>query len=241
MIDLYVRLNGILRHMMKTALDGRNAWEAGESYAQGVFADYIEADLSELQRLWPKDAPLLPAEDIRADLRRKHGPRFESVTDGVVQAGEILDDYFARVAQTFGPTGFVDLLEPTIIASSLQQFRDGHYREAVLNSVMAVYELIRERTREAGDGIVLAGKVFTPDAPILAVANLATRSGKDEQRGFMQLVQGAYMAIRNPKAHSLHSDLTVVTAGQHLVFASLLARRVRLAKRRRQRRAPSQT
>ena len=42
----------------------------------------------------------------------------------------------------------------------------------------------------------------------------------------MQIFKGAYQGIRNPKAYSMTHDLTQLRAARHLVFASLLARRV---------------
>lgn len=41
--------------------------------------------------------------------------------------------------------GFEDLLHPAIVASSLGQYRNGHLRDAVLNGVIAVLDLIRAR------------------------------------------------------------------------------------------------
>jgi uncharacterized protein (TIGR02391 family) len=65
----------------------------------------------------------------------------------------------------------------------------------------------------------------------MVLSTLKTESGKNEQKGFLQILQGAYLGIRNPKAHSLLSDLDEQKALQYLVFASLLARRIEDAKR----------
>jgi hypothetical protein len=46
----------------------------------------------------------------------------------------------------------------------------------------------------------------------------------------MQILVGAYLGIRNPKAHSLNHDLDPEKAAQYLIFASLLARRIYEAK-----------
>jgi hypothetical protein len=42
----------------------------------------------------------------------------------------------------------------------------------------------------------------------------------------MQIISGAFVGIRNPKAHSLQHDLNQLKVAQYLVFASLLARRL---------------
>lgn len=124
----------------------------------------------------------------------------------------------------------VDLLHPIIQKSSLKQFLDGHLRDAVLNSVIAVFDLIRDRTGLGEDGDRLIGKAFALEDPFLILSELATESGENDQKGFMQIFKGAYQGIRNPKAHSLEHDLTEHKAAQYLVFASLLARRVDEAK-----------
>lgn len=46
----------------------------------------------------------------------------------------------------------------------------------------------------------------------------------------MQILVGAYLGIRNPKAHSLNHDLDPEKAAQYLIFSSLLARRIYEAK-----------
>lgn len=57
-----------------------------------------------------------------------------------------------------------------------------------------------------------------------------SESGQNDQKGFLQIFNGAYQGIRNPKAHSLNHDLDQNKAAQYLVFASLLIRRVEEAK-----------
>ena len=122
--------------------------------------------------------------------------------------------------------GFENLLHPTILKSSYLQYQNEHYRDAVLNSIVGVFDLIRQKTNSQEDGDKLIGKVFSLNNPKLILSEIETDSGKSDQKGFMQIFQGAYQGIRNPKAHSLDNDLTPTKAAQYLVFASLLARRV---------------
>jgi uncharacterized protein (TIGR02391 family) len=123
-------------------------------------------------------------------------------------------------------TGWEGLLHPTIRASALAQYRDGHWRDAVLNAFIAVFDLVRSRTALDLDGDRLATRVFSAEKPLLVVADLSTESGKDDQVGFMMVMQGVFRGIRNPKAHSLQHDLDALKSAQYLVMASLLARRV---------------
>ncbi|WP_456299720.1 TIGR02391 family protein [Paraburkholderia tropica] len=52
----------------------------------------------------------------------------------------------------------------------------------------------------------------------------------DDLGGFRRILIGAHLGIRNLKAHSLNHDLDLEKAGQYLIFASLLARRIYEAK-----------
>jgi uncharacterized protein (TIGR02391 family) len=122
--------------------------------------------------------------------------------------------------------GWEVLLHDSVRAAALQQFRNGHWRDAQLNAVMAVFELIRMRTGQQSDGDALVTRTFSLSQPLLTVGDLNTPSGRDEQVGFMTVLQGIYKGTRNPRAHSLVHDLNDLKAAQYLVFASLLARRI---------------
>lgn len=125
--------------------------------------------------------------------------------------------------------GFEELLHPAIMEHALTQYLNGHYRDAVLNSIVAVFDLIRERTGLDLDGDKLVGTAFSIERARLILSEIKSESGKSDQKGFMQIFSGAYQGIRNPKAHSLANDLDKAKAAQYLVFASLLARRVQEA------------
>ena len=109
--------------------------------------------------------------------------------------------------------------------------RARHLREAVLNSITALFDYIRAKTLVHDDGDKLIGRVFSVDKPVLVLSELQTESGQNDQKGFMQIFKGAYQGIRNPKAHSMTHDLTQPKAAQYLIFASLLARRVEEAQK----------
>jgi len=122
------------------------------------------------------------------------------------------------------------LLHPVVVESSYAQFQDGHLRDAVLNSIIGVFDYLRERSELALDGSDLANEAFSTHHPRLILSELDTESGENDQVGFMKIYRGAYQGIRNPKAHSLTTDLTKTAAAQYLVFASLLARRIEEAR-----------
>lgn len=133
----------------------------------------------------------------------------------------------ATIYSSFGNNlAFEQLLHPSILKNALPQYKDGHLRDSVLNSITAVYDLIRQKSGLTDDGEKLIGKAFSLETPHLILSELKTESGQSDQKGFMQIFNGAYKGIRNPKAHSLSHDLTEIEAAQYLVFASLLARRI---------------
>lgn len=120
----------------------------------------------------------------------------------------------------------LQLLHPVVVNSSWAQFSVGHLRDAVLNAHVALGDLIRQRTGLTQDGKALVEQALSMQKPLLVLSNLDTESGRNDQAGFMQIISGAFVGIRNPKAHSLEHDLDTTKAAQYLVFASLLARRI---------------
>lgn len=134
---------------------------------------------------------------------------------------------FAIASPFFGnELAFEHLLHPAISNHALPQYKDGHLRDAVLNSITAVFDLIRQKTGLSEDGNKLIGKAFSLEKPYLILSEIESESGKSDQQGFMQIFMGLYQGVRNPKAHSLDHDLNPIKAAQYLVLASLLARRI---------------
>ncbi len=120
----------------------------------------------------------------------------------------------------------VELLHPRIVEHSLAQYRNGHLRDAVLNAFIAVGDLTREKTGAQLDGSALATQVLSLTNPKIILSDLESESGKNTQLGFMYILQGVFIGIRNPIAHSLHHDLTENEAAQYLILASILARKI---------------
>lgn len=121
---------------------------------------------------------------------------------------------------------FLDLLQLGVVTHSMRHYNDGDYREAVSNAMLALTELIRAKTGLDGDGVDLASRVLRPENPALLINRNRTQSDIDEQRGFHKILLGAFEGVRNPKAHTIVSDLTPRTAAQYLILISLLYRRI---------------
>jgi uncharacterized protein (TIGR02391 family) len=119
------------------------------------------------------------------------------------------------------PTRFaLEGLHPRVQEVSGALYRDGHYRQAILDAYIALADDVRKASGLGGiDYTPLMQKAFSPKKPLLEVGD-----DTDEQQGFMWLYSGAVMAIRNPKAHRLVEQKDPQRALEWLAFASVLFR-----------------
>lgn len=232
MIEWYVRTNRLLRALNAKAYDAIAEYQKGGKDATAAINGYMKADLQQLREHWlaeyPTDSEIFRAlyrhigfgmDGDYADILKSDLPDL----DQHAEARLLADGKHQRFE-------FEELLHPAIMQGSYELYRNGHLREAVLNSVTALFDHIRHRTSCDEDGDKLIGRVFSIDKPLLTLSELQTDSGQNDQKGFMQIFKGAFQGIRNPKAHSMTYDLTPMKAAQYLVFASLLARRIDEAK-----------
>ena len=122
-------------------------------------------------------------------------------------------------------------LHPRIASVAVELYRDGHYRNAVLDAAIALENLVKERSRRPDlGGNKLMTTVFSKNNPILTFNDLKDQTDLDEQEGMMHLYVGAALALRNPRAHSLLIDSPEL-ALEYIAFLSLLAKRVDQARR----------
>jgi len=124
-------------------------------------------------------------------------------------------------------------LHSRIGSACVDTYKDGHYREAVLNASIALVNYVKEKSGQHGlDGAPLMRSVFSLKKPILAFNPLADQTDFDEQEGMMHLFEGAVMALRNPRAHDLDAD-SAEFALEYIAFLSLLAKKLESAIRQR--------
>jgi uncharacterized protein (TIGR02391 family) len=76
-----------------------------------------------------------------------------------------------------------------------------NYFHAILEAAKSVADKLRDRTGFTDDGVALVDRALTGEAPILAINALETESEKSEQRGFANLIKGAFGMFRNTTAH----------------------------------------
>jgi len=232
MLEWYITISALLREMRRKAIDAQARLAAGDVPGAKLINGYLKTDYQSLQRLWT-DQGFDPREFGYAGRHIGFGDAHDYVDLLERDIGQIeaAAEKHAREGMAVKPkVGFEDLLHPVIYEQAYQQYLDGHYRDAVLNSIVAIFDLMRERTEIDLDGSALVTQILSLENPRLILSELETESGRNDQKGFMQILQGSYLGIRNPKAHSLNHDLDPVNAAQYLIYASLLARRIYEAK-----------
>lgn len=227
MIEWYLEVSRVLREIRKKSLDAATAHKEEDAGAAKVVNGYLKTDYSNLRRLWEEHYD--PGELGNLGRHIAFGD-LHDYDDILIRDLPVIEDkaeqHLLESQEQPSHIGFENLLHPVIFEHAYQQYRAGHLRDSVLNAFTAVFDLIRARTKLDMDGAKLAGQVFSVNAPRLILSEIETESGRNDQAGFLQIYQGAYIGVRNPKAHSLQNDLTEEKAAQYLVFASLLARRV---------------
>ena len=117
-------------------------------------------------------------------------------------------------------------IHPRIKSASEKLFSDGHYADAVFNASKSLINYVKEKSgRHDLDGANLMRTVFSPNKPIVSFNSMRDQTDKDEQEGLMHLFEGAVLAIRNPRGHSVIYD-TAGQATEYLCFLSLLAKKI---------------
>jgi uncharacterized protein (TIGR02391 family) len=103
-------------------------------------------------------------------------------------------------------TDFWSEIHPKIAELARPRFEADHLADAVEASFKEVNDrvksIVRTRTGQDNDGAPLMKQAFSPNNPIISLADMSSKSGQSEQQGYMEIFAGAMTGIRNPKAHS---------------------------------------
>lgn len=227
MIKWYVSVRRLMRDIERKSRDALEQYKQGGKIVSKAINEYIKSDYQTLLGLWQQQFPEGDLGSLSRHIHFGMDVDYEDIVNhDLPDLEKQVEEQLLKSAAAEQEIGFENLLHLVILESSYQLFRNGHLREAVLNSITAVFDFIRSRSNSKEDGDRLIGQVFSLKEPLLILSDLKSDSGQNDQKGFMQIFNGAYQGIRNPKAHSLVHDLTELKAAQYLVFASLLARRV---------------
>lgn len=228
MPEWYFTVAGLLRNLRKKAWDAKVALARGDAGAAKLVNDYMRQDYQQISALWQAEG--FPPTELGSLGRHIHfgdASDYDDILKFDIDFVATNAEGHARIAQAQAPQiGFEQLLHPIVAAASLRHYREGDYRNAVLDAMLALSDLIRQRTGLDADGKALATEAFALARPKLIFSELQTDSGQNDQKGFMEMISGAYIGIRNPKAHSLIHDLDETKAAQYLVTISLFVRRV---------------
>ena len=172
MIQEYIALNRLIRKISFLTWDA--SFPMIEYETQATILSYLEREIIELDRMWPNRLTTKPLTNLKNKLKAKDKNLFEIVDKDIRWVEDTIDDYFSKQPTSDVTLGILDFLHPAIIASSYSQFKDGHYREAVFNSIVAVFDLIRSKTNLDKDGAALVDEVFSLTQPKLIISEVKT-------------------------------------------------------------------
>lgn len=149
-----------------------------------------------------------------------YGKPLETWRTGLQAAEKVIGEAIAEAEELSGTTvpnsGVTDpiasawsLLHPSVRAIAGDRFNSGHYADSVEAAIKELQATVRNLVKKRGgpelDGVALMQHAFSPTNPIIVLADLTTQSGKNMQRGYMELFAGMVSAIRNPHAHGNNS------------------------------------
>lgn len=170
----------------------------------------------------------------RESLNRAQQVAIDRIIDTIKAASQRLSDKLAD-AEVIDPNKTLRAyqgmdLHPVIAAAASGLYADGHFKNAVLDAVIALNNHVRAKSFVTDlDGVGLMEYVFGPKNPVLQFNALETTSDRDEQKGYMGMFSGAVSGLRNPRAHGLVVD-DPERALEFIAFVSLLTKLVDGAK-----------
>lgn len=142
-------------------------------------------------------------------------------------------DYFINKKQTQSNKPKVEdekwqCIHPMIQKAAKQLYLDGHYANAAEDAYIEINDRVKKLfsiikpNEEVPDGAALMTTVFSKKNPLLQFCELSNVTGKNRQQGYMEMLEGAMLALRNPKAHSNDEKLSAEESYRRLATASML-------------------
>lgn len=100
---------------------------------------------------------------------------------------------------------FWEFIHPRICALARPRIEAGFFGDAVEASFKEVNDAVKRIVRDTDgrelDGASLMTTAFSPQTPIIRLTQLVTETDRNIQQGYMQIMAGSMIGIRNPKAH----------------------------------------
>jgi uncharacterized protein (TIGR02391 family) len=119
-------------------------------------------------------------------------------------------------------------VHPDVLKFCREELLSDDYFHAVLEAVKSVADKLRGRTGLMDEGTTLVDRALSGSPPLLSINALTSESEQSEQRGFANLVRGAFGMFRNTTAHAprIHWPMTKADAEDLLSLVSLIHRRI---------------
>ena len=114
-----------------------------------------------------------------------------------------------------------------IRSDPLQQFKDGHFNEAVRKACEKFEVKVKKLSNQDGTGSGLMGPAFNPQDPQIPINDLQTENDKNEQEGFQKLAMGMMSGIRNIFSHGDEDRRTPEEAFEMLLFTNWMFRKLK--------------
>lgn len=120
----------------------------------------------------------------------------------------------------------IENLHPDVVNAASDLFVDGHYSQAVFESLKALEGRVRKQSKLSVSGRDLMTKAFTGSPPRIDLSVESGQSGRDEQDGLRLVFMGLLQGVRNPKGHDLVAQDDPQRALEYLGAVSVLFRRL---------------
>ncbi|USQ74317.1 TIGR02391 family protein (plasmid) [Roseomonas mucosa] len=119
-------------------------------------------------------------------------------------------------------------VHPEVLRFCSAEWLADDYFHAVQEAVKGVMDRLRKSTGLSTDGSELISFVLGGETPMLAINPRRTKSERDEQKGFVNLLIGVYGMFRNPMSHEarIHWPMSQQDAEDIMSMVSLLHRRL---------------
>jgi uncharacterized protein (TIGR02391 family) len=116
-------------------------------------------------------------------------------------------------------------IHPSLPSKVRRLFDDGYYAEASFEAFKFLDKVVARNASSTESGQKLMMQAFADNGP-LAVADVSTTTGKDEQSGYRFIFAGVMAAFRNSRGHEVDMADDAELTLDHLAVASTLLRRL---------------
>jgi len=120
----------------------------------------------------------------------------------------------------------LSILSEDVRAAIDSSWDNGEYAASVRDAFLYLSDLIRDKGDCEGDGQQLITAAFGGLNPKIKINNLTNDTDRSEQEGFILLLRGIYLTVRNPRSHQ-QTDNSMSAAYRILCFMDWLAEKIR--------------